>query len=51
MELVEFNRLDRRMDRLMIAAAGESFLESTLRPLHTIFRRIGWIYHGRVQPG
>ena len=23
-------------------------MESTLRPLHTIFRRIGWIYHMRT---
>jgi DNA-binding GntR family transcriptional regulator len=46
----EFNRLDRRIDELMIAAAGEPFLESTLRPLHTFSRRIGWIYHSRVRP-
>jgi len=45
----EFNRLDRRIDDLMIAAAGEPFLESTLRPLHTFSRRIGWIYHSRVR--
>src|ERR1700675_4619942 len=29
----EFNRLDRRIDRLLIAAAGEPFLENTLPPL------------------
>ena len=46
----EFNRLDRRMDQLLVAAAGEAFLEHTLRPLHTISRRIGWIYHSRVCP-
>ncbi len=46
----EFNRLDRRIDRLLIAAAGEPFLENTLRPLHTIFRRTGWIYHSWVRP-
>jgi len=46
----EFNRLDRRVDQLLIAAAGETFLEHTLRPLHTIFRRIGWIYHSWVRP-
>jgi len=40
-----FNAVDRRLDRLFLAAAGEPFVESTLRPLHTIFRRIGWIYH------
>ncbi len=43
--LAEFNALDRRIDRLVLAAAGEPFLEHTLRPLHTIFRRIGFIHH------
>ena len=46
----EFNRLDRRIDHLFIAAAGEPFLEHTLRPLHSIFRRTGWIYHSWVSP-
>ena len=46
----EFNRLDRRIDHLLIAAAGEPILEHTLRPLHTIFRRTGWIYHTWVRP-
>ncbi len=46
----EFNRLDRRIDRIFVTAAGEAFLEHTLGPLHTIFRRIGWIYHSRVRP-
>ena len=50
MTIDEFNRLDRRIDHLLIAAAGEPFLEHTLRPLHTIFRRIGWIYHSWVSP-
>ncbi len=45
MTITEFNRYDRRIDRLVIAAADEPFLEHTLRPLHTISRRIGWIYH------
>jgi DNA-binding GntR family transcriptional regulator len=40
-----FNQIDRRIDALVLAAAGEPFLENTLRPLHTIFRRIGWLYH------
>ena len=48
--IAEFNHLDRKIDRLLTAAAGEVFLEHTLRPLHTIFRRIGWIYHSRVRP-
>jgi len=44
----EFNRFDRRLDRLVIAATDELFLEHTLRPLRTISRRIGWIYHSCV---
>lgn len=46
----EFNQLDRRIDHVLTAAAGEPFLETTLRPLHTIFRRIGWIYHSWIAP-
>jgi len=49
-EIDEFNRLDRRIDHLLIAAAAEPFLEHTLRVLHTIFRRTGWIYHTLVRP-
>jgi DNA-binding GntR family transcriptional regulator len=45
MTIAEFNVLDRRVDKLVLAAAGERFLEHTMRPLHTIFRRIGWIHH------
>ncbi len=40
-----FNMIDRAIDRMILAAANEPFLESTLRPLHTIFRRIGYIHH------
>jgi DNA-binding GntR family transcriptional regulator len=43
--LMEFNNLDRRINKLIMDAANEPFLEHTLRPLHTIFRRIGFIYH------
>lgn len=43
--LTEFNLLDRRIDNLILSAAGEPFLEHTLRPLHTLFRRIGFIHH------
>jgi DNA-binding GntR family transcriptional regulator len=50
MTIDDFNRLDRRIDHLLIAAAGEPFLEHTLRPLHTLFRRTGWIYHNWVRP-
>jgi DNA-binding GntR family transcriptional regulator len=48
--LAEFNSLDRRIDTLILAAAGEPFLAHTLRPLHTIYRRIGFIHH-RYMPG
>jgi DNA-binding GntR family transcriptional regulator len=50
MTVSDFNRLDRRIDQLLNAASGEPFLEHTLRPLHTISRRIGWIYHTNVAP-
>lgn len=46
----EFNRLDRRIDALILLSAGEPFLAHTMRPLHTIYRRIGFIYH-RLLPG
>ena len=45
--IASFNSVDRRIDRLFLAAAGEPFVENTLRPLHTIFRRIGWLYHAQ----
>ena len=31
------------------AVAGEPFLEHTLRPLHTLSRRIGWLYHAELK--
>lgn len=48
--LAEFNMLDRGIDRLIMAAANEPFLEHTLRPLHTLFRRIGYLHHTHM-PG
>ncbi len=50
MTIDDFNRFDRWLDRLIIAAADEPFLEHTLRPLHTISRRIGWIYQTWLGP-
>jgi DNA-binding GntR family transcriptional regulator len=50
-DIERFNVIDRRIDRLFMAAAGEPFVESTLRPLHTIFRRIGWLYHSKAPAG
>jgi DNA-binding GntR family transcriptional regulator len=51
MTIDEFNVFDRRIDGIILNAAGEIFLEHTLRPLHTIFRRIGWVYHTRIASG
>jgi DNA-binding GntR family transcriptional regulator len=51
MTVGDFNIFDRRIDRIILNAAGESFLEQTLRPLHTIFRRIGWVYHTQIPSG
>jgi len=48
--LDEFNSIDRRIDALVLEAAGEPFLIHTLRPLHTLYRRIGYIHH-RFMPG
>jgi len=50
MTIDAFNQIDRRIDRLLLAATAEPFLEHTMRPLHTIFRRVGWIYHTAVVP-
>jgi DNA-binding GntR family transcriptional regulator len=50
MDLDAFNRLDRKIDTLFVATAGEAFLEHTLRPLHTTFRRTGWLYHSHLRP-
>ena len=49
MTIDEINIFDRRIDRLILAAASEPFLEHTVRPLHTIFRRLGWIHYTHVQ--
>ena len=51
MTIDAFNGLDRRMDKLILAVAGERFLEHTVRPLHTIFRRIGWLHHTHLEGG
>jgi DNA-binding GntR family transcriptional regulator len=51
MTIDDFNVFDRRIDRIVLSAAGETFLEQTLRPLHTIFRRIGWVYHTQIERG
>jgi DNA-binding GntR family transcriptional regulator len=48
MTLAQFNVIDRRVNRLLMAAAAEPFVEHALRPLQTIFRRIGWLYHSHA---
>ena len=48
--LAKFNVLDRGIDQLILSAANEPFLGHTLRPLHTICRRIGFIHHTYI-PG
>lgn len=44
MNVQEFNTYDRQLDAILIDAAAEPFLERTLRPLHTIFRRAGHVH-------
>lgn len=46
----QFNQVDRKIDNLLLCCADEPFLASTLRPLHTIFRRLGGVYHTKA-PG
>ena len=47
----KFNALDRRIDQLVMASAEEPYVDHTLRPLHTMFRRIGWLYHSKIAGG
>ncbi|CAD5263452.1 MULTISPECIES: GntR family transcriptional regulator [Halomonadaceae] len=47
----EFNAYDSKIDQMVLSACGEPFLQYTLRPLHTIFRRIGWVYHSYTAGG
>ena len=51
MTINKFNAIDRRVDQLIMAAAGEPFVEHTLRPLHTLFSRIGWLHHTQIARG
>ena len=51
MTIDKFNIVDRQVDYLIMAAAGEPFVQPTLRPLHTIFRRIGWLHHTHIARG
>jgi DNA-binding GntR family transcriptional regulator len=49
MGIDEFNVFDRRINQVILTAAAEPFLEHTLRPLHTMFRRIGWIHYAHLK--
>lgn len=40
----EFNDYDRQLDNILLDAAAEPFLDRTLRPLHMIFRRTGYVH-------
>jgi DNA-binding GntR family transcriptional regulator len=44
MDVHEFNIYDRQLDSILLDAAAEPFLDRTLRPLHTIFRRVGHVH-------
>lgn len=44
----QFNAVDRQIDSLLLRCADEPFLDSTLRPLHTLFRRLGGVYHTKA---
>lgn len=44
MDVEEFNTYDRQLNAILLDAADEPFLDRTLRPLHTIFRRIGHVH-------
>lgn len=44
MNVEEFNLYDRQLDAIILDAADEPFLDRTLRPLHTVFRRIGHVH-------
>jgi DNA-binding GntR family transcriptional regulator len=44
MDVHEFNIYDRQLDTILLDAAAEPFLDRTLRPLHTIFRRVGHVH-------
>ncbi len=44
MDVAEFNTYDRQLDAILLDAAAEPFLDRTLRPLHTIFRRVGHVH-------
>lgn len=44
----QFNEFDRSIDNLILAAGNEPFVGNALRPLHTIFRRIGFLHQNHI---
>ncbi|WP_110654612.1 GntR family transcriptional regulator [Salinicola halimionae] len=50
MSLSAFNHFDLQIDAQILKICEEPFLEFSLRPLHTMFRRVGWIYHTHAKP-
>ncbi|WP_299656248.1 GntR family transcriptional regulator [uncultured Jannaschia sp.] len=44
MDVDRFNEIDKAFDILLIQASGERFLDRTLRPLHAIARRTGYLH-------
>lgn len=44
----QFNAVDRQIDNLLLRCADEPFLAKTLGPLHTVFRRLGGVYHTKA---
>ena len=49
-DIQAFNEIDRRLDMLVLEAADEPLMVRTLRPLHTMFRRTGYIYLAHLDP-
>ncbi|MGX7006129.1 GntR family transcriptional regulator [Caballeronia sp. KNU42] len=39
-----FNIVDRLLNEAIVKASGELFLQNTLAPLQTLYRRIGWLH-------
>lgn len=48
LSLERFNVVDRQLNKAITSASKESFLDNTLGPLQTLYRRIGWLYATHV---
>ena len=49
MSIDVFNQYDYVLDHLLLEACAEPLLNTTLRPLHTLFRRSGWMYLSHIE--